>query len=185
LPTAILTACLALLSGQAEEVGRVYAREGATLRAAPSHSARAIRALLEGDELVPVNERSEVDELVASKVPGGWSAFSTTEVDTQRLFVGYLAVTEVSAHGPDEAGRQQILRRAAQTTLQELSARSQHFAAVRAQRDLPALATLMETEISPRLLDAQDLIGELRVLSDPHAAALAKQLAKLSAGFKP
>jgi hypothetical protein len=185
LSLSFLTLSLALLTAQADEVGRVHAREGALLRAAPDRNARVVRPLLEGDELVPIS--SEDDELALKKVsvPAGWQAYSTIEADSQRLFVGYLPVNEVSAHGPSEARRQQILERAAQAMLSELNTRAAHFANLRQRRDLPALASYMDEAVAPLLMDTQDVVGELRDLSDPQAPALQKQLAHLTGLFKP
>ena len=185
LPVAILTAWLALLPAQADEVGRGYAHAGALLRAEPDRSARVVRALLEGDELVPVAVDEDELALKPVKLPPGWVAYSTIEVDSQRLFLGYLPAGEVSSRGPSEALRLQILERAAQTMLKELATRASHFASLRQKRDLPNLASYMEAAITPLLLDAQDVIGELRDLSDPQAPALQKQLSRLTGMFKP
>jgi hypothetical protein len=185
LPAAILTTLLALLAAQAEEVGRLYAREGAMLRAAPAPTARVVRALLDGDELVPVAVEPDEIELRPRKLPEGWLAFSTVEMDSQRVYVGYLPVGEVSVHGPDAARRRQVLRSAAQSILGQLASLSGQFAALRERHDLPALVALMDAQITPRLLDAQDIIGELRDLSDPQAPLLSRDLAKQAGRFKP
>jgi hypothetical protein len=185
LPAAILTAVLAFAAAQAEEVGRAYAREGAALRASASPSSGVVRHLVEGDELVPVSVEPDEMALRPQTLPAGWLAFSTVELDSQRVFVGFLPASEVSAHGPDPARRSLVVRREAQRTIARLSSLAGQFAALKDKRDLPALAALMDSQITPRLQDAQDLIGKLRDLGDPQAPALAKELAKQSARFKP
>ncbi len=185
MPATLLTALLALFATQAEEVGRLYARDGAVLRVAADPSARVVRTLLEGDELVPIVVEPDEMSIKPKTLPAGWLAFSTVEMDSQRVFVGYLPTSELRVHGPDDARRRQVLRLAAQGLLAQLSALSGQFADLREKHDLAALGNLMETQITPRLLDAQDLIGELRDLSDPQAPVLAKELAKQSARFKP
>jgi hypothetical protein len=181
----ILTLSLAMFPAQAEEVGRVYAHAGALLRSQPERSAPTVRALLEGDELVPVNLEDSELALKRSELPAGWQAYSTIEVDSQRLFVGYLPTSEVSVRGPSDARRQQILERAASQMLHELSIRAARFASLREKRDLPALAEYMDSAVTPLLLDAQDVIGQLRDVSAPNADALQKQLTKLTGLFKP
>jgi hypothetical protein len=175
---------LALLPAQAEEVGRVHARAGALLRAQPDRTAPVVRPLLEGDELVPIAADDEL-ALTPTTLPPGWQAYSTIEVDSQRLFRGYLQVSEVSARGPSEARRIQVLQVAAQHMLSELSTRAAHFASLREKRDLSTLASYMDAAVTPLLLDAQDVIGELRALADPQAPALQKQLSRLTGLFKP
>jgi hypothetical protein len=184
LPLAILTLSLAMVAAQADEVGRVYAHSGALLRSQPERSAPTVRALLEGDELVPMNLEDE-QALKRTELPAGWQAYSTIEVDSQRLFVGFLPVSEVGARGPSDARRQQILQRAASEMLHELSIRAARFASLRQKRDLPALAEYMDSAITPLLLDTQDVIGQLRDVSAPNAEALQKQLTKLTGQFKP
>jgi hypothetical protein len=185
LTVAILTMWLPLVAAQADEVGRVHARAGALLRAQPDRSAKVVRALLEGDELVPLVADEYEHAMKPAQVPRGWAAYSTIEVDSQRLFFGYLPATEVSPGGPSDARRLQILQHAAQTMLSELATRAAHFASLRQRRDLPTLASYMDEAITPLLQDTQDVIGELRDLSDPLAPALQKQLTKLTGQFKP
>jgi hypothetical protein len=181
---------------------RLFAVRAIELRAAPRADALSVRALEPGDELAELDPPS--DELTGRGLPVGWCTVQTVDVPSGRSYSGYVPRSEVSLEPLPESRRIAILRTALDQVLSGLESRERAFGDLRGQvltwrarlgHDAAApaqvqtlseqLARYMEAEISPRAMDAQDLLGELHELGDPRLAPLARRFGKAAAAFRP
>jgi hypothetical protein len=181
---------------------RHFARGPTLLFRGPSESAPPVRGLLEGDELIELDPPE--DELVPRKPPAGWVVVQTVDVPSERSFRGWVQLRALGSEPLGPTRRTAVLHRALDQALDELAQRSKPFADLRGQvlawrekakADPSAademqklanqLAHYMETEVTPRALDIQDALAELKELDDPKAPPLAARFAKLALGFQP
>jgi hypothetical protein len=194
---------LLLLAGPGD---RVFAKPGAVLLRQPSDAAPPVRGLLPGDELVWM-DIDQSDELVQHKIPPGFVPVQTVDVPSERSFHGWVAARLLSDTPPAPAKRIATLHAALDEALSELAARQKPFAdlrsqvlawrdkaktegpdgeaAVQTQKLANQLAGYMEAEVTPRALDIQDALDELKVLQDPRLGPLAARFGKLALGFQP
>lgn len=200
LPT-LLT--LLLMAGPGD---RVFAKPGAVLLRQPSDSAPPVRGLLPGDELVWMDV-DQSDELVQHRIPPGFVPVQTVDAPSERSFHGWVAARLLSETPLSPERRIAILHTAMDEALAELSARQKPFAdlrdqvlawrdkakaegpdgqaAAQTQKLANQLAHYMEAEVTPRALDIQDAIEELKTLQDPKLGPLAARFGKLALGFQP
>jgi hypothetical protein len=181
---------------------RVFAKAGALVLREPADAAPPVRGLLPGDELIWV-ELSD-DDLVHHKSPAGWIPVQTVDVPSQRSFHGWVAARSVGDEPLAPEKRIAILHQALDEALTEIAARQKPFADLRGQvlawrekaktdasagaevqRLANQLARYMETEVTPRALDIQDALEELRSLQDPKLDPIAARFGKLAKSFQP
>ena len=188
---------------------RVFAVGGAQLLRAPTAAAPLVRPLREGDELIEVDPPEQ--QFVLSRAPVGWHPVQTVDVPSQRTFAGWVDDRHLDPRIPLPARRIAVLHQFADRALEELEARQKPFRdlrdqiyAWRAKADAPQvpaptaeaataqvrqlsdrLAAFMETEVTPRALDLEDLLSELKELEDPRASRVAARLGKAAQVFKP
>ncbi len=181
---------------------RVFASRQVGLLRAPRQGAPPVRMLRPGDELAELDPPT--DELTGRGVPTGWALVETVDVPSGRSFSGYLPRADVAADPLPASRRIAILHEALEEALGALEAREKPFSDLRGQvlawrarlghdPAAPAqvqalsdqLARYMEAEITPRAMDAQDFLGELRELGDPKLAPLTRRFDRAAAAFKP
>jgi hypothetical protein len=181
---------------------RLFTVGPAELRAAPQVQAAIVRQLRPGDELAELH--APVDELTGRGIPPGWCQVQTVDVPSGRSFGGFVQRKDVSLDPPAPQRRSAVLTKALQDALSGLEAREKPFADLRGQvlawrarlgHDAAApaqvqtlsdrLARYMESEVTPRAMDAEDFIAELRELDDPGLGPLARRFGKAGAAFRP
>ncbi len=181
---------------------RLFAKRSTLLWRQPSASAAPVRGLLTGDELVE-GELPD-DELRHTRRPAGWVPVQTVDVPSERSFLGWVQASEVTDTPPLPERRTAILHQALAQALDELEQRQKPFADLRdqvyawreksktdpraaaeVQRLANQLARYMEAEVSPRALDIQDALSELKDLRDPSQAFYASRFSKLALAFQP
>jgi hypothetical protein len=181
---------------------RVFASRPTGLLRAPRQDAPPVRMLKPGDELAELDPPT--DELTGRGVPHGWCLVETVDVPSGRSFSGYLSCGDVAGDPLPASRRMALLRDALDQALGGLEARQKPFGDLRGQilawrarlgHDPSAagqvqalsdrLARYMEAEITPRAMDAQDFLGELRELGDPRLAPLSRRFERAAAAFRP
>jgi hypothetical protein len=197
-----LAATCAALLALASPGDRLFAKKATLLVRQPSMNAPPIRGLLAGDELVE-GEVPE-DELRHTRVPVGWVPVQTVDVPSERSYLGWVKATEVTSTPPLPERRTATLHQALTQALDELEQRQKPFADLRdqvlawrekAKTDTAAqaevqklanqLAHYMEAEVTPRAMDIQDALAELKELGDPSQSVYAVRFGKLALGFQP
>jgi hypothetical protein len=173
----------------AREGDRVFAAAACTLRATASEHGAPVRSLLAGDELV-VAGQEDPDEFHSGRRTPGWLALSTIDGPSGRLFAGFLPAEAVRTVPPDERARDAALQKAIEADLTYLEARRARFGtlkdqALHAPNATAALAHYMETEVTPRALDVEDRLAELRLTDPVVAAAESARFEKLARVFRP
>jgi hypothetical protein len=181
---------------------RWFVLDATELRAVPQTRAAPVRTLRPGDELAELDPPT--DELTGRGLPRGWCLAQTIDVPSGRSFSGFLQLKDLSLDPPAPERRSATLRQALEQALTDLEAREKPFADLRGQvlawrarlrQDAAApaqvqalsdrLARYMETEITPRAMDAEDFLGELRELGDPAMSHLEHRFEKAAATFRP
>jgi hypothetical protein len=181
---------------------RLFAVKSIGLLRAPRQDAPIARLLKPGDELAELDPPT--DELTGRGLPPGWCLVETVDVPSSRSFSGFVLRNEVTAEPLPVSRRTALLRQALDEALAALESREKPFGDLRGQvlawrarlghdANAPAqvqalsdqLARYMETEITPRAMDAQDFLGELRELGDPHLGPLSRRFDKAAAAFRP
>jgi len=181
---------------------RLFATKPLALLSAPRLGAATIRQLKPGDELA--EQDPPTDELTGPGLPKGWCVVQTVDVPSGRSFGGYVQRKDVSEEPLPVARRIAVVRQALEDALAGLEAREKPFADLRGEieawrarlgRDSAApkqvqelsdrLASYMMTEVSPRAMDAQDDLAELRDLGDERTAALSRRFDKAARVFRP
>jgi len=191
-PILALAATLLLTQpAPAREGDRVFAAAACTLRATASEHGAPVRALLAGDELV-VTSQEEPDEFHSGRPTAGWLALSTIDGPSGRLFGGFLPFAAVRTVPPDEKARLATLKRAIDADLSALESRRARFGVLKDQAlrapdaaSTGALARYMDTEITPRALDVEDRLAELRLIDETAADAASARFEKLGNAFRP
>jgi len=181
---------------------RVFVSRPIGLLKAPRQDAPPVRVLRPGDELAELDPPT--DELTGRGVPSSWCLAETVDVPSGRSFSGYISCSDVAADPLPASRRVAILHDALDQALGGLEARQKPFGDLRGQilawrarigHDPSApdqvqalsdqLARYMEAEITPRAMDAQDFLGELRELGDPRLGPLSRRFDKAAAAFRP
>jgi hypothetical protein len=181
---------------------RVFASRPIGLLRVPRQDAPAVRTLRAGDELAELDPPT--DELTGRGVPPSWALVETVDVPSGRSFSGYVRRADVAADPLPASRRMALLREAVEEALAGLEARQKPFSDLRGQvldwrarlgHDPGAafqvqalseqLARYMEAEITPRAMDAQDFLGELRELGDPRVGALTRRFDRAAQTFRP
>jgi hypothetical protein len=181
---------------------RLFAVKPIGLLRAPRQDAPVTRLLKPGDELAELDPPT--DELTGRGMPPGWCLVETVDVPSGRSFSGFVLRNGVAADPLPAGRRTALLRQALDETLGALETREKPFGDLRGQvlawrarlghdDNAPAqvqaladqLARYMETEITPRAMDAQDFLGELRELGDAHLGPFSRRFDKAAQSFKP
>jgi hypothetical protein len=181
---------------------RLFAGKPSELLQEPRRDASAVRRLAPGDELAELD--SPADELTGRGLPPGWCLVQTVDVPSGRSFEGYVQRAQFTGEPLPASRRIAVLRQALEEALGGLESREKAFADLRDQvltwrarlgHDAAApaqvqglsdrLARYMEAEISPRAMDAQDFLGELRELGDPRLGASIRRFEKAASLFRP